>query len=601
MSNLPTLAVADASAHEVGGKTIRFAVTLDRAAPEPVTVDYATLDSTAQAGEDYQGASGTLAFARGETRKTVVVVVLDDAVDEGDETFTLRLSKATGAVIDDGEATGTIENDDPMPAALLARIARIFAGQAVDAVTGRLEGGDGSHVTLAGQKVRLDTPQGRAQAAEGVEAVAALGAGPGAADEAWDRDAWMRGEDPEVSSHAMTGRELLLGSSFHLASGGEAGAPAFAVWGQVTTGGFDAEEDEVRMDGEVTTGFLGADAAGERWLAGAAVAVSKGDGAYRDHAIAEAHPGRGSGKIKSSLTSVLPYARIELSERVTAWGMAGWGTGELTLTEESGTASSRYEADLSMTMGAVGGRGTLVPAPEVGGLALALKTDAFWVRMESEATEGMARAKADATRLRLTLDASRAFALGEGTLSPSLEVGLRHDGGDAETGAGVELGAGLGYTHSGSGVTMETRARWLAAHESSGYEEWGASGSVRVEPGGRGRGLSLTLAPTVGAASSGTGTLWSAADARGLAPGAEFEAESRLDAEIGYGLAGPFRLGTATPYAGLGLADGGSRAWRAGVRWQVAPDLSLDLEGTRSESAGAAPEQGVMLRGSVRW
>ena len=38
------------------------------------------------------------------------------------------------------------------------------------------------------------------------------------------------------------------------------------------------------------------------------------------------------------------------------------------------------------------------------------------------------------------------------------------------------------------------------------------------------------------------------------------DTELRLDAELGYGIAGPFRLGTATPHAGLGLADGGTRA-----------------------------------------
>ena len=395
----------------------------------------------------------------------------------------------------------------------------------------------------------------------------------------------------------------MLGSAFHLASGGEAGGPAFAAWGRVAHGGFDGAEDGVTMDGEVTTGFLGADVAGERWLAGAAVAVSRGEGTFALAGDSARESAFGKGTVETTLTSVLPYARIDLSERVTAWGMLGYGTGELVLTEKGGTATDSHEADLTMTLGAVGGRGTLVSAPEGGGFELALRTDAFWVRTESDATEGMEGAKADATRLRLTLDASRAFALGGGTLTPSLEVGLRHDGGDAETGTGVELGAGLGYTDPESGVTMEARARWLAAHESSGYEEWGVSGSVRIDPGERGRGLSFTLAPTVGAAASGMGSLWSAADARGLAPGGTFEAGRSLAAEVGYGLAGPFRFGTATPYAGLGLADGGSRAWRAGVRWQVAPEVSLDLEGTRTESANdnAAPAQGVMLRSAIRW
>ena len=67
---------------------------------------------------------------------------------------------------------------------------------------------------------------------------------------------------------------------------------------------------------------------------------------------------------------------------------------------------------------------------------------------------------------------------------------MRHDGGDAETGTGVEVGAGIRY--AGSGVTVEGSVRGLVAHEASGYEEWGASGSVRIDPGASGRGLSLS-------------------------------------------------------------------------------------------------------------
>ena len=71
-------------------------------------------------------------------------------------------------------------------------------------------------------------------------------------------------------SYTVTGRELLLGSSFHLASDGrESGAAAVAAWGRVATvGGFEADVDEVRLDGEVTTAMRGgghlARAAGSR-------------------------------------------------------------------------------------------------------------------------------------------------------------------------------------------------------------------------------------------------------------------------------------------------------------------------------------------------
>ena len=72
------------------------------------------------------------------------------------------------------------------------------------------------------------------------------------------RDGWMR-DGAGADERTMTGRELLLGSSFHLAAGGEDGAAAVAAWGRVATGGFDAEVDEVRLDGDVTTAMLGAD------------------------------------------------------------------------------------------------------------------------------------------------------------------------------------------------------------------------------------------------------------------------------------------------------------------------------------------------------
>jgi len=130
----PSISVADASATEAAGASVAFAVTLSSAfttAGHQMTVDYATANGSATAGADYTATSGTLTFAAGETSKTVSVPILDDSHDEGDETFTLRLSNAAGARIGDAEATGTIENTDLIPAALLARFGRATAEQVV--------------------------------------------------------------------------------------------------------------------------------------------------------------------------------------------------------------------------------------------------------------------------------------------------------------------------------------------------------------------------------------------------------------------------------------------------------------------------------------
>ena len=500
------------------------------------------------AGSDYTAQQGTLTFAPGETAKTVAVPVLDDAVDEGEETLTFRLSNATGAVIADGTATGTIVNSDPLQKMWLSHFGRTVADHVVDAVTGRLSApSGGSQVTLGGKSIDLsalsagsgDTRRALAGAlgAERTAEDADLLAGPGA----WQSARAGSWENPETAgdatSRTLTGRELLLGSSFHLAAGGgEAGGPGFAAWGRVTVGGFDAEapaeKGTVRLDGEVTTGIVGADAQWERWLAGVALSVSEGEGKFDQ-------PGVDSGTIESTLTSVNPYVRYEVSERVSAWGLLGYGTGDMTMTQAK-PVETVTRTDLTMRLGAVGARGALLEAGETGGLDLALRGDAFPVQMESAAAANTVETKADASRLRLVLEGSRAFALGEGAvLTPGLEVGLRHDGGDAETGTGIEIGGRIRYADAGSGLTVEANARTLIAPEDLGYREWGAGGSVRLDLGASGRGLSLSLAPVWGTPSSGVERLWSARDAAGLAPGGEFEATQRLNAELGYGLGVP--------------------------------------------------------------
>ena len=90
------------------------------------------------------------------------------------------------------------------------------------------------------------------------------------------------GDDSDAyRSRPVTERELLLGSSFQFsAGGGEADGPAFTAWGRVATGGFDAEVDGTRLDGAVTTGFLGADMGRGGWLAGLALGLSEGEGDY---------------------------------------------------------------------------------------------------------------------------------------------------------------------------------------------------------------------------------------------------------------------------------------------------------------------------------
>ena len=105
------LSIGDASASE-GDGPMSFTVTLAGQSSGSVTVDYATEAATASAGRDYTEASGTLTFAAGDTKKTITVALLDDDAHEAGETFSVSLSGAQGAMVEDGTGTGTILDNE---------------------------------------------------------------------------------------------------------------------------------------------------------------------------------------------------------------------------------------------------------------------------------------------------------------------------------------------------------------------------------------------------------------------------------------------------------------------------------------------------------
>ena len=300
-------AVSDADVNEGPGAALAFEVSLSRRLRTEAWVDVATRDGTALAGADYEAVARTLVFAPGETLKTVAVAVLDDAHDEGRETLTLVLSNAAGAAIADAEGTGTIVNSDAMPRAWLARFGRTVASHVVDALAQRLDGTAPPHLQLGGHRIgdpadpRAAAPAGRLSPQRSVREEAGNG-----------RD--------------MTLDDLLLRSSFHLASTPEAPAagPRLSAWGRAANSRFDGRRDALSLDGAVTTATLGVDAVWNRWLSGLMLAYSEGDGAYT-----EIDAGRGD--VAGTLTSVHPYVAYALSERVKVWGLLGYGEGTLRL------------------------------------------------------------------------------------------------------------------------------------------------------------------------------------------------------------------------------------------------------------------------------
>ena len=579
---------------------LHFTIKLSRALDEYVCYDFETLDTgTASEGVDYlQRPKSTLWQRPGVTEWTEFVRILDDSIGDGGETVRVKISDAElcndaskTITIGRGEATGTITNADPIPAAWLARFGRTVADQVIDAVEGRMGAprAPGTEVNLADQRVRaVGVPEEfEARVAEaGLETLAD----------------WLRGADEEtgtaaLTSRAVSGRELLGGSSFALGAGTvESGFGT--LWGRGAVTRFDGHEGELTLDGEVASGLLGADFTRGRGTAGLVVAHSLGEGGYRSP--------NGGGEVETTLTGLYPWGRYAASERLSLWGVAGYGAGTLTLTPEG---QAPIETDLDLTMAALGGRGVVAEAPAEGGLELSVTSDALLVRTMSEEVRGsggsLAASEAGVTRLRLGLEGTwRGLeTAGGGTFVPTLEIGARHDGGDAETGFGADIGARLVWADPSRGMRAELAARGLLTHEDGSLSERGLAGSLAWDPSpDTGRGPTLTLRQTVGTEETGgMDALLRPDTTRALAAANDDEPDRRtLEARLGYGIALFGGGWTGVPEVGLGLTETEREyihAWRLLEARDAGLVFGLDVEGVRNEKldGDAAPEHRVGL------
>ena len=358
--------------------------------------------------------------------------------------------------------------------------------------------------------------------------------------------------------------------------------------------------------------MLGADYARQSWLIGMALLQSTGKGSYADTDVTPRPEGQacppaeagdipcagaireGDGQIEASLTAILPYASMEVSERLRLWGALGHGTGEVTLTPETG---GTLTADTSWQMAAAGLRAELAA---IGTGTLALTSDALWSRIRSDKTHALAASDATVTRLRAGLEASWQIALASGAmLTPGLELGARHDGGDAERGTGIEIGGSLGWQDPASGFAMDLSARKLIAHDDDDFAEHGLAASFIFDPRPESaRGLSVSLRQDAGQATGGVDALFmpevlERQDGGGTA----------TTAEAAYGLPALAGRFTIAPHARLRMDDH-ARDYTLGWRLtpeRGAPDLSLGLEATRREHGAAAPVHGVGVGVTLRW
>ena len=339
--------------------------------------------------------------------------------------------------------------------------------------------------------------------------------------------------------------------------------------------------------------MLGVDSRWGRWRAGGVASHSRGQGTYTP-------PTAPGGAVASTLTALHPYAGYDVNARTSVWGVVGYGVGEVSLTPARATTAR--ETDLTNTMAAVGGRAALsVRSGRAGRFELALRADARLTNTAADAVAGLVGATERTRLVRVMLEGAGVvpLALG-GVLKPTVEAGLRYDTGDAETGAGLEVGGGLGYAARRLSVTVN--ARGLLAHQDTAYEEWGFSGAMAYTPSADGRGWSMRLGSGWGATHSGVESLWSRQNAAGLVRHAPVDTAQAYQLEVRYGLDGRQGRARWAPYIGVESGGGSRQALRLGVTLTAGRRLDAGLElGQRQGGPGADPEYAGQLRATLRW
>ena len=361
----------------------------------------------------------------------------------------------------------------------------------------------------------------------------------------------------------------MFGQSFALNLGSTDNPSSWSVWGDIDRQSYEG----AGYDGMASSVYLGADVTvAECWMFGVAISSSSGESDYSW--------GTATQTMDISLTTVLPYVSYQPSNGSSIWGVAGFGSGELDTTV---VGASNDVSDLSSTITMVGGSQELTT---VGRMSLALRGDAATASLETEdgngAADGLA---ADVNRIRVGLEGSFRTETGQGgMLEPFGQVSLRSDGGDGDTGTGVEVAGGVRMTSST--FTLEVQGRTLAMHGADEYSESGFSLMAKLNPSASMTGVAVTIAPRWGADALGNGMLWQdsmkigSAHTYGALTGfGNAGANKSIDTQIGYGMLVANEQYLFTPFVDFGVSDINRREMLIGasLRQLVQGNASLDI------------------------
>ena len=392
---------------------------------------------------------------------------------------------------------------------------------------------------------------------------------------------------------------LLEGSSFILPlDGAETGSSGpfrkLTFWGSGDYRNFSGGTGKtLTYDGDVVSANLGVDTRlSADMLAGMAVAWARGTADYRDSSL--------TGRSRTTLTSINPYVGRLTPGGMNLWATAGYGWGEV---EVDDPAAATQVSELTQRTFAAGVSGPLAAGDQLiegGTTSLRLKGETAFTWADIKGGGSLETMNLKASRQRLMFEGLHVNKLASGaTLATTFEAGMRYDGGDGDTGHGMEIGAGLRYANPATGLTVEGRGRTVPLH-SGDYREWGVSGLVQYDPGVAGMGLALSLQPAWGQTASGVQRLWDTGlTGRGVSAD---QAGGRVNARVAYGMGAMLGgHGVLTPYTDVSLSEEGARRLSMGGQFNLGSSVRVSLEGVHSRLVRGPTSHSVTLRGSLNW
>ena len=582
-----------------GGDPVRVTVKLSNSAAGPLKIPIRVTPQGRTVPADYavEGlVDGKLAFEVDDDTQSFTIKATEQA-EQDDNFHDVRVALGFGDLpegVTEGEpGTATVTIIDAEGAVVRARFRRLNdESLSKHALTI-------ADVTNRAIGARMDDPRGKRAAAWTLAGGSTI------------HDA-LHAKAQALEDGTLSLDDVLAGSSFRLPLGAAnddmaGGGPV--LWGRGDRQVLESTDSAFAWNGTVLTGQLGIDTRlRDDLLAGLALSRSIGEFDYTDGT----GPTPAGGDYGSQMTSVHPYLGWLSPQGLTLWATVGYGRGEIEIEDaQVRDGDPDYpvrRSDTTLKTAAASASGPLMTDESLiagGTTTLMLKGEASVAQVEVAGNDDLIEKQTvNANRLRLALEGSHEQTLASGSsLTPSLELGLRRDGGDGITGGGIEIGGGLRYRDPARGLTIEGNGRVLAGQ--SDYREWGLGGSLRLDPGTGGQGLSFSLTPAWGDTASGVDRLWDQ-DVAALATDDtavnDNVPQMRLDGELGYGFGTFGGHGLLTPYGGFALAEEGSRRYRIGIRFEIAPAFDLSFEGARREPANdAAAEHGVMLRMQGSW